>query len=227
MNNWLKKQNSVNNSVNVILFGPPGAGKGTQAQFIVKKHNYFQLSTGNLLREEVKLKSPLGVEIETLISKGKFVSDDTVNILLRKSITNLKFRDRIIFDGYPRNVMQAKNLEKILTEFKQSIGHIIFLNVSKEIIEKRIMGRMTCDKCHMTLNEFFNKEQIELHPCGKEHLKKRKDDNFNVVVARYDTYMETTKPILDFYSKNENFSEINGASEIEQITNEINDILNV
>jgi len=162
-----------------------------------------------------------------LISKGKFVSDDTVNILLRKSITNLKFRDRIIFDGYPRNVMQAKNLEKILTEFKQSIGHIIFLNVSKEIIEKRIMGRMTCDKCHMTLNEFFNKEQIELHPCGKEHLKKRKDDNFNVVVARYDTYMETTKPILDFYSKNENFSEINGASEIEQITNEINDILNV
>jgi len=213
--------------VNIILFGPPGAGKGTQAQFIVKKHNYFQLSTGNLLREEVKLKTPLGSEIEKLISNGKFVSDETVNILLRQSITNLKFRDRIIFDGYPRNVEQAKNLELILTEFDQTIGHIIFLNVSKDIIEKRIMGRMTCDKCNMTLNEFFNREQIELHPCGKEFLKKREDDNFDIVVARYDTYMKTTKPILDFYSKNVNFIEIDGAAEIDQITNKINDVLNV
>ena len=213
--------------MNVILFGPPGAGKGTQAQFIVKKHNYFQLSTGNLLREEVKLKTQLGLEIEALISKGKFVSDEIVNSLLRKSITNLKFRDRIIFDGYPRNVEQAKNLKLILDEYDQSIGHIIFLNVSKTIIEKRIMGRMTCDKCNMTLNEFFNKEQIELHPCGMEHLKKRKDDNFDVIVARYDTYMKTTKPVLDFYSKNANFTEIDGGAEIEQINNKINGVLNV
>ena len=213
--------------MNIILFGPPGAGKGTKAQFIVKNHNYFQLSTGNLLREEVNSKTPLGGEIENLISNGKFASDKTVNTLLRKSITNLKFRDRIIFDGYPRNVEQAKDLGIILGEFYQTIGHIIFLNVSKDIIEKRIMGRMTCDKCHMTLNEFFNKEQIELHPCGKEHLKKRKDDSFDVVVARYDTYMKTTKPVLDFYSKNENFTEIDGAAEIDQITNKINDVLNV
>jgi len=213
--------------VNIILFGPPGAGKGTQAQFIVKKHNYFQLSTGNLLREEVKLKTELGIKIEALISNGKFTSDEIVNSLLRQSITNLKFRDRIIFDGYPRNVEQAKNLELILGKFDQTIGHIIFLNVSKDIIKKRIMGRMTCDKCNMTLNEFFNKEQIELHPCGKEFLKKRKDDTFDVVVARYDTYMKTTRPVLDFYSKNENFTEIDGASEIEQINNKINDVLNV
>jgi len=213
--------------VNIILFGPPGAGKGTQAQFIVKKHNYFQLSTGNLLREEVKLKTPLGIEIEALISNGKFASDEIVNTLLKKSITNLKFRDRIIFDGYPRNVEQAKNLELILEDFDQIIGHIIFLNVSRDIVEKRIMGRMTCDKCNMTLNEFFNKEQIELHPCGKELLKKRKDDNFDVVVARYDTYMTITKPVLDFYSKSENFTEIDGAAEIDQITNKINEVLNV
>ena len=213
--------------MNIILFGPPGAGKGTQAQFIVKKHNYFQLSTGNLLREEVKLKTPLGIEIEALISNGKFASDEIVNTLLKKSITNLKFRDRIIFDGYPRNVEQAKNLELILEDFDQIIGHIIFLNVSKDIVEKRIMGRVTCDKCNMTLNEFFNKEQIELHPCGTEFLKKRKDDNFDVVVARYDTYMTTTKPVLDFYSKSENFTEIDGAAEIDQITNKINEVLNV
>ena len=213
--------------MNIILFGPPGAGKGTQSQYIVKKHNFFQLSTGNLLREEVKLKTSLGTEIEALISNGKFVSNETVNTLLRKSITSLKFRDRIIFDGYPRNVEQAKNLELILGEFDQTIGHVIFLNVSKDIIEKRIIGRVTCDKCNMTLNEFFNKDQIELHPCGKEFLKKRKDDNFDIVVARYDTYMKTTKPVLDFYSKNVNFTEIDGAVEIEQITNKINAVLNV
>ena len=213
--------------MNIILFGPPGAGKGTQAQFIVKKHNYFQLSTGNLLREESKLKTPLGNEIELLISKGKFASDEIVNKLLRQSITNLKFRDRIIFDGYPRNVEQAKNLDTILLEFDQTIGHIIFLNVSKDIIEKRIMGRMTCDKCNMTLNEFFNKEEIELHPCGKEFLNKRNDDNLDVVVSRYETYMQTTKPVLDFYSKNSNFTEIDGAAEIDEITNKINEVLNV
>jgi len=213
--------------VNIILFGPPGAGKGTQAQFIVKKHNYFQLSTGNLLREEANLKTVLGSEIEKLISNGKFVSDETVNTLLRQSITNLKFRDRIIFDGYPRNVEQAKNLESILSEFKQTIGHIIFLNVSKDIIEKRIMGRVTCEKCQITLNEYFNNKQIELHPCGKEFLKKRKDDNLDVVIARYDTYMSSTKPVLDFYAKKANFTEIDGAAEIEQITNKINDVLTV
>ena len=213
--------------MNIILFGPPGAGKGTQAQFIVKKHNYFQLSTGNLLREEVNLKTPLGAKIETLISNGEFVPDKTVNTLLRKSITNLKFRDRIIFDGYPRNVQQATNLDIILNEFTQNIGHVIFLNVSREIIEKRIIGRVTCNKCHMTLNKFFNKEQIKLHPCGEEFLIKRDDDNFETIVARYDTYMNTTKPVLDYYAKNENFTEIDGTAEIEQITNKINDILKV
>ena len=173
------------------------------------------------------MKTSLGAEIETLISNGKFVSDETVNTLLRQSITNLKFRDRIIFDGYPRNVEQAKNLELILGEFDQAIGHIIFLNVSRDIIEKRIMGRVTCEKCHMTMNEFFNKEQIDLHPCGKEFLKKRKDDNLDVVMARYDTYMKLTKPVLDFYSKNANFIEIDGATGIEQITNKINEVIKV
>ena len=213
--------------MNIILFGPPGAGKGTQAQFIVKKHNYFQLSTGDLLRNEIKQKTPLGKSIEKLITNGIFVSDEIVNNLLQQSITNLKFRDRIIFDGYPRNIKQAKNLENILAEFNQNIGHIIFLNVSRDIIEKRIVGRMTCEKCNMTLNEFFNKEEIELHPCGKEFLIKRLDDNHKIVIDRYDTYMNTTKPVLDFYSKNTNFTEIDGSSKIEEITIKINDILKV
>ncbi|MDA9084710.1 adenylate kinase [Candidatus Pelagibacter sp.] len=213
--------------MNIILFGPPGAGKGTQAQFIVKKHNYFQLSTGDLLRNEVVKKTPLGLEIEELISNGRFVSNEIVNKLLKQSISNLKFRDRIIFDGYPRNIQQAKDLELILDEFNQSIGHIIFLNVSRDIIEKRIMGRVTCEKCQITLNEFFNKEEINLHPCGKEFLVKRKDDKIQTIIARYDTYMSVTKPVLDFYSKNTNFTEIDGKSEIEEITSKINVILKV
>ncbi|MDC0436520.1 adenylate kinase [Candidatus Pelagibacter sp.] len=213
--------------MNIILFGPPGAGKGTQAQFIVKKFNYFQLSTGDLLRNETKQKTVLGQEIEKIISKGNFVSDDTVNTLLRKSITNLKFRDRIIFDGYPRNIQQANNLNEILTEFNQKIGHIISLNVSRDIIEKRIIGRMTCEKCNISLNEFFNKDEIELHPCGKEFLIKRKDDNIKTIIARYDTYMTSTKPVLDYYSKKGNFTEIDGNGKIDEITIKINDILKV
>jgi adenylate kinase len=213
--------------VNIILFGPPGAGKGTQAQFIVKRFNYFQLSTGDLLRNEIKKKTLLGVEIKKLIEKGKFASDETVNALLKQSINNLKFRDRIIFDGYPRNIKQVKKLNEILNEFDQKIGKIIFLNVARDIVEKRIIGRMTCNKCNITLNEFFNKDEIELHPCGKEFLVKRIDDNLKTVIERYDTYMETTKPVLDFYSKKSNFAEIDGSLEIDQISSKINKILEV
>ena len=213
--------------MNIILFGPPGAGKGTQAQSIVKKHNYFQLSTGDLLRNEIKKKTDLGKEIEGIISKGNFTSDEIVNKLLKNTILNLKFRDRIIFDGYPRSIDQAKNLDLILNEFDQKIDLIISLVVPREIIEKRIIGRVTCDKCNLTLNEFFNKEEIDLHPCGKEYFIKRKDDNLETIMSRYDIYTKTTEPVLNFLSKNSNFHEIDGTLEIDEITAKIDTFINV
>ncbi|MDC0925144.1 adenylate kinase [Candidatus Pelagibacter sp.] len=213
--------------MNIILFGPPGAGKGTQAQLIVKKHNYFQLSTGDLLRNEIKKKTDLGKEIEDIISKGNFASDEIVNKLLKNTILNLKFRDRIIFDGYPRSIEQAKNLDLILNEFDQKIDLIISLAVPREIIEKRIIGRVTCDKCNLTLNEFFNKEEIDLHPCGKEYFIKRKDDNLETIMSRYDIYTKTTEPVLNFLSKNSNFHEIDGTLEIDEITAKIDTFINV
>lgn len=213
--------------MNIILFGPPGAGKGTQAQQIVDKYNYFQLSTGDLLRDEVKRNTDLGKQIEEKISKGNFVSDEIVNELLKKTIKDLKFRDRIIFDGYPRTIEQSKNLDIILKEFDEKIDLIISLHVPREVIEKRIEGRLTCEKCNTTLNKFFNEDEIKMHPCGADRFIKREDDNSETLMNRYDIYTQTTKPVIDFLSQKSFFHEIDGTLKISEITNKINTFLNV
>jgi adenylate kinase len=214
--------------VNIILFGPPGAGKGTQSQNIVKKFKLYQLSTGDLLRNEIKNKTEIGKKIEQIISHGDFASDVIVNKLLKNFITNPLYRNRIIFDGYPRNTTQAENLEVILNGDNQSINFILFLKVNREIVEKRILGRITCEKCNKTFNEFFdNKEDIENHECEKKYLIKRKDDNRSTITTRYEEYMQKTKPVLDFYSSRSYFHEIDGSLKIDEIRAKIEDILEV
>ena len=208
------------------MLGSPGAGKGTQSQYIVNKFNLNQISTGDLLRNEIKNKTDIGKEIEHAISKGDFATDDIVNRILKKVVTKIDYRNKIIFDGYPRNLNQAENLELILNSDNQSINYILFLNVPRKIVEERILGRITCEKCNKIFNEFMDKEEIKNHQCGEIYLKKRKDDNLKTLINRYDEYMKKTKPVLDFYSSRNNFYEVDGSEKIEVISNKIEQILN-
>ena len=187
--------------MNVIIFGPPGAGKGTQSQHIVKKYKLFQISTGDLLRTEIRNKTEIGKEIEEIISKGDFATDDIVNKIIKNVIFDPQKKDKLIFDGYPRSLSQAKNLELSLDRSKQKIDFIFFLNVNKDTIIKRIEKRKI--------------------------LEKRSDDDLNTILKRYDTYMETTRPVLDFYSQNSNFYEIDGSEKIPEISSKIEQILGV
>ena len=213
--------------MNLILLGPPGAGKGTQAKFIAKKFNLYQLSTGDLLREEIKNKTEIGKKIKHVIAHGDFVVDEIVNQLLKTVTTNPSNRNSIIFDGYPRNINQAENLETILNADNQSINFILFLKVTREVIEKRILGRITCEKCNKTFNKYLNNEEIEKHKCGNNYFKKREDDNQEVIITRYEEYMKKTKQVLDFYSPRSYFHEIDGSQKIQAITNKIEQILTV
>ena len=186
--------------MNVVIFGPPGAGKGTQSNFIVKNYNLYQLSTGELLRQEIKTKTSLGSKISSIINSGELVSDEIVGGLIEKYISNEIYKNRLIFDGYPRNLSQAKNLENILKKNNQKIHIALKLSVSLETIRKRILERKA--------------------------LEKRTDDTEKIAIKRYENYEQNIKPVIDFYNNSNLLQEVDGEGTIAQISSEISGLIN-
>ena len=187
--------------MNLIIFGPPGAGKGTQADFIVNKFNLYQLSTGKILRNEIKNKTKLGEEISAIINSGTLVSDEIVKKLVENFISDNKYKDRLIFDGYPRNLTQAETLKNLLNKYGQKIDLVLNLSVSLETITKRILERRI--------------------------LEKREDDSEEIAIKRYKTYEKSTEPVIEYYKKLNLLKVVDGERPIDQINKEISDIISL
>ncbi len=185
--------------MNIVIFGPPGAGKGTQSNLIVKKFKLHQLSTGELLRKEIEDNTHLGKEISLIINQGNLVSDTIVGNLIKKYISDDKYRNRLIFDGYPRNLNQAKNLDDLLKENNQKIDIVLKLSVSLKTIKRRILER--------------------------KNLEKRKDDSEEIAIKRYNTYENNIKPLIDFYKKSNLLKVVNGEASITEISSEISGLI--
>jgi len=185
--------------MNIVIFGPPGAGKGTQSNFIVNKFNLHQLSTGELLRKEIKDKTKLGLEISSIINSGNLVSNIIVSDLIEKYIINKEYKNRLIFDGYPRNLEQAKNLENLLKKNDQKINIVLKLSVSLEVIKKRILER--------------------------KNIEKRTDDNETIAIKRYEMYEKNIKPVIDFYKGSNLLTIVNGERSVAEINSEISDLI--
>ena len=185
--------------MNIVIFGPPGAGKGTQSNFIVEKYKLHQLSTGELLRREIKNKTELGQQIVSIINSGNLVSDKVVSDLIEKYISDKNYKNRLIFDGYPRNLIQVKNLETLLIKHDQKIDIVLKLSVSLETIKKRISERKT--------------------------LEKRADDNENIAIKRYEMYEKNIKPVIEFYKQSNLLTVVNGEKPISEINDEISGLI--
>ena len=187
--------------MNLIIFGPPGAGKGTQSDFIVNKYDLYQLSTGKVLRNEIKNKTELGKKISSIINSGTLVSDDIVKRLVENFISDKKYKNKLIFDGYPRNLTQAKTLDELLIKYGQKLDLVLKLSVSLETIKKRISERKT--------------------------LEKRADDYEDIAIKRYETYEKSTEPVIEYYKKLNLLKVIDGERSIDQINKEISDIISL
>ena len=185
--------------MNLIIFGPPGAGKGTQSKFIVKNYNLFQLSTGEILRNEIRNKTELGIKIFSIMNSGTLVSDEIVSNLIEKFISKKEYKNRFIFDGYPRNLNQAKNLDDLLGKYEQKIDIVLKLSVSLEIVKKRITERRA--------------------------LERRPDDTKEIAIKRFETYEKSTKPVIEYYKKLNLLKVVNGESSIDEINAEIRGLI--
>ena len=185
--------------MNIILIAPPAGGKGTQSELICSKYNIAHISTGDLLRKEVAAGN---TELKSIMDAGMLVKDEIIFDLIRKYISSPECANGYLLDGFPRNVSQAIEYDKILEELGKDIGYVIELDIDKDLAAKRISGRRSCPKCGATYNIYFdgmkpNNEGI-CNNCG-ESLTQRDDDNEETYITRYNTYLEKTSPLIDYY----------------------------
>lgn len=196
---------------NIILIAPPAAGKGTQAKMLHEKYNIPHISTGKLLREEATKETELGKTIKETISKGRLVSDEIITTLLKLRLMNEDCNNGYILDGYPRNIEQAKIYEKLLKSLNKDIGIVVFFDIDKDLAMKRTLSRIECPNCGTSYNLLVNELKPTLegicNKCGSK-LEQRSDDNVESFMTRFDTYMNKTLDLINYYKEKNILREI-------------------
>ncbi|GGC26188.1 adenylate kinase [Novosphingobium marinum] len=213
--------------MNIILLGPPGAGKGTQAQRLMDRHGMRQLSTGDMLRAAVKAGTPVGLQAKAVMERGELVSDEIVSALISEELKVMGDGAGAIFDGYPRTAEQAASLDAILAEHGRTLDHVIELGVDEEALVERITGRFTCANCGKGYHDTFEqpKQPGVCDRCGSTEFKRRPDDNAETVRTRLAEYHAKTAPILPIYEDRGIVRRIDGMADMDAVTASIEGIL--
>ena len=213
--------------MNIILLGPPGAGKGTQAEFLQEKLSIPKLSTGDMLRAAVKAGSEIGKQADAVMKAGQLVSDDIMISLISERILQDDCKNGFILDGFPRTIAQAEALDKTLAQMNKPLSFVIELTVNDEILIERIAGRFSCAKCGAGYHDEFKKPKLDgvCDTCGSTEFTRRKDDNRETVASRLTAYHAQTAPLLPYYQAREILRSVDGMLDIAEVIKAIDEVV--